>query len=137
MNETASAQPVAVPDVIGPRIGAAIIDIILLSILFIVMSMLFGDSESDDGSFSANLSGLPFIIYVLLSFAYYFGMEFKLGQTIGKKLTGIKVVSADGAAPTPGKIALRNVLRIVDGLPFLYLDRLHRDGVIEAEAAHR
>jgi uncharacterized RDD family membrane protein YckC len=122
MNETAPAQQVvAAPDVVGQRIGAAIVDMILLAILFVVMSMLFGQSESGDGSFSVNLSGAPFIIYVLLSFGYYMGMEFKLGQTVGKKLTGIKVVSTDGQVLTPGKVAIRNILRIVDGLPFLYL----------------
>jgi uncharacterized RDD family membrane protein YckC len=122
MNESIPSAPIAaVQDVTGPRIGAAVIDIIILAILFLVMSMLFGESESGDGGFSANLTGVPFLIYVVLSFLYYFGMEFKTGQTIGKMALKLKVATVDGQPLTPGKVAIRTVLRIVDGLPFLYL----------------
>jgi uncharacterized RDD family membrane protein YckC len=122
MNETAQVQPVApAQDVTGPRIGAAVIDLILMSLLFVVMGAAFGDSSSGDDGVSINLSGLPFIVYVLLVFGYYFLLEWKLGQTLGKKLVGIKVVTADGSVLTPGKSALRTVLRVIDGLPFFYL----------------
>lgn len=121
MNESIPSQPVvAVQDVTGARVGAAIIDMIIGGILFVVMSMIFGESESDDGSFSINLSGLPFIIYALLVLGYYFILEWKTGQTVGKMLLKIKVVSADGQPLTPGKIAVRTILRIVDGI-FFYL----------------
>ena len=36
-------------------------------------------------------------------------------------IMGLKVASLDGAAYGPGKAFVRNLLRIVDGLPFLYL----------------
>lgn len=122
MNETTSPQPTpAVQDVTGARIVAGIIDVILLAILFIVMSAIFGESESGDGGFSANLSGAPFLLYILLSFGYYFVMEWKLGQTVGKKLLNIKVASLDGQPLAPGQVALRTMLRIIDGLPFLYI----------------
>ncbi|MGE0057834.1 MAG: RDD family protein [Dehalococcoidia bacterium] len=119
MNETAPPQSaVVVQDVTGARVGAAIIDMILMGILFVVMSALFGQSESDDGSFSVNLSGLPFILYVLLVLGYYFVLEWKTGQTVGKMLLKIKVVSADGQPLTQGKVAVRTILRIIDGFLF-------------------
>lgn len=122
MNETSSpAAPIAAADnILGIRIVAGIIDVIVLAVLGGVMSALFGESEADGSSFSFNLSGLPFVIYVVLVFAYYFLMEKATGQTIGKKVMGIKVVSLDGAL-TPQKVAIRTILRIIDGLPFLYL----------------
>lgn len=123
-NTTATPSPPAA-DVTGPRIGAALIDLILLGIVFFVMAALFGDSTSsagDDGAgFSANLSGIPAIIYFLIVLSYYYGLELTQGQTIGKKLTKIKVVSVDNSALTPKQIGLRTACRIIDGLPFLYL----------------
>jgi uncharacterized RDD family membrane protein YckC len=126
MNEQTSAAAVAASqDVTGIRIVAGIIDAILLGVLFVIMSALFGDSDAssdDDGNgFSVSLSGLPFIIFLVLSFGYYFVLEaYNQGQTLGKKLMGIRVVPVEGVL-TPGKVAIRTILRIVDGLPFLYI----------------
>ena len=43
------------------------------------------------------------------------------GQTLGKKLLGIRVARLDGGTPTTGNIVLRTILRPIDGLPFAYL----------------
>jgi uncharacterized RDD family membrane protein YckC len=124
MNETpvaeVPARPVAVEDVTGQRIGAAIIDFVLLLVLGLVMALAVGDSESGNGGVNISLNGTPFVVYVLLCFAYFFALEsFVGGQTIGKKLAGIRVVSTDGAAANPGMIAVRTAFRVIDGLPFI------------------
>ena len=123
---TAPSSPAQ--DVTGARIGAAIIDIILLGVVFVVMAMLLGDfgsTENEDGSssgFSASLGTAGSIIYFIIVMGYYMGMEVQMaGQTIGKKVTGIKVVTATGQPYDWGKSFIRNILRIIDGLPFLYL----------------
>ena len=108
---------------LGKRVVAAIIDIVILAVVFFLMSAVFGDAESDtsDGaSFSANLDGLPALVYFLLVIGYYIAAEFYLGATPGKKAMGLKVVSDSGPL-TIGAVILRNVLRIVDGLPIFYL----------------
>lgn len=122
MNEEAAASPPPAPreNVTGSRIVAAFIDIILLGVVFAVLAALFGDTNSDDDGFSVNLSGAPGIIYFLIVFGYYLGLEAMYGQTLGKKVMGIKVVAIDGPL-TLGKVAIRTVLRLVDGLPALYL----------------
>lgn len=122
MNEEQAASPAPAPreNVTGIRIVAAIIDIILLGVIFGVMTALFGDTKSDDDGFTFNLSGGPGIIYFLIVLGYFLGLETMSGQTLGKKVVGIKVVAIDGPL-TLGKVAIRTVLRIVDGLPFLYL----------------
>jgi uncharacterized RDD family membrane protein YckC len=84
------------------------------------MTILFGDSDSDDGGVNFSLSGAPFLAYVVISFAYYFLMENAKGQTLGKMAMKIKVVSIDSTPLSPGKIAVRTLLRIVDGF-FFYL----------------
>lgn len=126
MNEQASSAPQAGDrDVTVERIVAAVIDLIILFVVFAVMSAIFGDSSSssgDDGaSFSLNLSGAPFILYLLIVLGYYFILELKTGQTVGKMLMKLRVVSVSGAPLTAQNIALRTVLRIVDYLPFFYL----------------
>ena len=118
MNESASTTPVAVREnLLGARIAAGIIDLVLLAILGVVFAVLFGDSSSDGGSFNLSLTGVPFLIYAVLCLLYYFAMEASTGQTVGKMAMRIKVVAAEGEL-TPGKVALRTILRVIDGFAF-------------------
>jgi uncharacterized RDD family membrane protein YckC len=126
MNEQSSAAAplTSSQDVTGIRIVAGIIDVILLGVVFVIMAALFGDSDANNGNdgsgFSVSLSGLPFIVFIVISFGYYFVLEaYNQGQTLGKKLMGIRVVAAEGVLD-PGKVAIRTALRIVDGF-LLYL----------------
>ena len=116
---TPPAAPAVTENILGVRIVAGFIDVIVLLVLGGIMSTLFGESEADGSSFSFNLSGVPFLVYVALCFAYYFVMENATGQTLGKKAMSIKVVAIEGKL-TPQKVAIRTILRVVDGLPFLY-----------------
>ncbi len=60
--------------------------------------------------------------FFLLPFAYLMSMEWlNRGQTIGKRLFGLRVVDAQGLKLRPAQIVLRNLLRAVDMLPLLYL----------------
>lgn len=43
------------------------------------------------------------------------------GRSVGKRLTGVRVVGEDGDAPSVGAAVLRNALRPVDSLPFGYV----------------
>jgi uncharacterized RDD family membrane protein YckC len=118
MNEMSGAAPVAASEnLLGSRIVAGLIDFVVIVIIGIVMTVLFGDTETDDGGFQFSLSGVPFIVYVILSLAYYFILENRRGQTLGKMVMGLKVISTAGPL-TPGKIAVRTILRLVDGFLF-------------------
>ncbi len=108
-------------DVLGRRISAALIDLVLLTVLFIVLGLTIGESSTEGGSASVNLSGAGTALYVALVLLYYFAFEAAIGQTIGKRLLGLRVVRVDGSRPSAAAIAVRTLLRIVDGLPFLYL----------------
>ncbi len=44
-----------------------------------------------------------------------------MGATLGKKVVKIKVVKEDGSACGIGPAFVRTLLRIIDGLPFLYI----------------
>ncbi len=107
--------------VTGRRVLATIVDGVLLTIVFIVLAMLFGQTSTSGASASASIGTLPTLLLTALSFAYYILMEGYMGQTVGKMIVGIKVVrEGSGEAPGLGKAAIRTVLRIVDGF-FAYL----------------
>ena len=103
-------------EVIGRRIGAALIDVLLMVALFLLLAFTIGDTETSDGEFTVELTGGPFVLYLLLNFGYYIVMEATSGQTLGKRLLGIRVLKDDGSPPGWGGSAVRNLLRVVDGL---------------------
>jgi uncharacterized RDD family membrane protein YckC len=108
-------------EVLGRRIGAAVIDLLLIVLLFFLVGLLFGQSYSGHGRAGVRLHGFSFAVWAILSLAYYLLTEIHSGQTIGKRLLGIAVVNQAGGTPTARAVALRTLLRIVDFLPFFYL----------------
>jgi len=61
------------------------------------------------------------VFYFLLYFGYYALFEIIWnGQTPGKRVIGIRVVKDSGRPLTPAESIGRNLMRIVDWLPFLY-----------------
>jgi uncharacterized RDD family membrane protein YckC len=61
------------------------------------------------------------LFYFLLYFGYYAMFEIMWnGQTPGKRKVGIRVIKDSGRPLTPAETIGRNLMRIVDWLPFLY-----------------
>ena len=68
----------------------------------------------------ANALGLG--LYFVISMGYGIVLEWRWrGQTLGKRLLGLRVVDAQGLRLQFPQIALRNLLRVLDMLPLLYL----------------
>ena len=106
-------------EVVGRRIGAGIIDLILVFlVLGIGLALLIGDTESGNGNASFKLEGADALIWVALALVYYGVAEAATGQTLGKRLLNVRVVGADGNAARPGQIVVRTLLRLVDGFAF-------------------
>ena len=104
---------------IGPRLVAQIVDSAVLLILFFLVGFVMS------GSFTFEYQGeaaYPFIaVYVVVAFSYYILLEGLTGATVGKRLLKLKVVREDGSACGIGPALVRNILRIIDELPFLYI----------------
>ena len=68
------------------------------------------------------LVGIGMLIWGLGSF-FYFGLSelFWRGQTPGKRMCQIRVVKADGFALDAGGVFMRNVFRVADHLPILWI----------------
>jgi uncharacterized RDD family membrane protein YckC len=97
------------------RLNAVVLDLILLG--FLSQALAGGLSGSAS---SATRAG----VFLALEFAYFFACELRSGQTVGKRVFHVRVTTASGAPATAGQIALRNVLRLVDALPFFYASGL-------------
>lgn len=123
MTTQAAPENLSAPrvNVIGRRVLATIVDLLLFSVLSFVLSSMAGTASGGGGSVSLSLDGAWALLFFVLVFGYYMVMEGRWGQTVGKMLLGIKVVRAGtDEAPGLGKAAIRTLLRFVDGL-FFYL----------------
>ena len=99
------------------RAVAAIVD----SIVFMILGYLFAGVAGTTSSSGFELSGAPFFLLMLISFLYYVGVEGTMGATPGKLVLGLRVVKTDGSRCDIPAALIRNLLRIIDALPFLYL----------------
>ena len=92
----------------GQRLGAFLIDIILLTVVSLVLVALFGETAA---------SGLNLLIG-LAYWGYFEGSP--SGQTIGKRALGIRVIDYRTGNPLGfGKALLRYLARILSTIPCL------------------
>ena len=106
-------------DVVGRRVGAALADFVVLFLLFLLLGVLLGNADSGDGTASVRLEGVDFLLWLVASLTYYGVLEAIDGQTLGKRLLGIRVVADDGQTKASGRqIAIRTLLRLIDGIAF-------------------
>ena len=109
--------------VAGPfrRLPAYLIDLVvrvgIAGISLIAMGLVFG---------LAGIGGVGFGAWLLLAFllTWFYGGVFETiwnGQTPGKRMMSIRVLSFDGQAINALQAVLRNVLRSADMLPLCYL----------------
>lgn len=59
---------------------------------------------------------------LLIYFLYHPVLEIAMrGRTPGKRIAGVRLVTREGDIPGVGALLLRNVFRVLDSLPFVYL----------------
>lgn len=105
-------------NLIWKRIFAFILDFVFLLLFFFPATFLYS------GKWLMMPEDHLWIIFdpicgffLVIIFLYFILMEAYLGYTVGKKILGIKVVNFKGRKIGLGKSAVRNLLRLVDGLP--------------------
>ena len=114
MNATAqaSAAPIKGPKLDNRRVLAAIVDLAIV-IAGTVVILFAADALSSDTS---DVRGALSAVMLGWALYYYFALESGDGQTVGKKLLKLRVVRADGRPAGMREIAVRTVLRVVDGV---------------------
>lgn len=121
MVESIPTTPNTGDQVLGRRIVAALLDILLLGIVFVLLGIITGGAHSGSSSASVTLGSGGTLVFFLIAGAYYFGCESTTGQTIGKRLAGIRVKNDDGTPASIRGVVIRTIVRLVDVLPLLYL----------------
>lgn len=101
------------------RLGAALIDGILLGITFSILGSLLvpilGEPSPDPDVFT-QADGNHLIFNTILGIIYYTLMHGKFGATIGKLSVGIQVIRADGEPISYGRSAARYFAEILSAL---------------------
>jgi uncharacterized RDD family membrane protein YckC len=105
---------------IGSRFLAQVVDCLVIFVALVAISILAG---ALGGIFSSPELGL--LVEVILGFvllAGYFLISEAAwnGQTLGKRSARLRVVGDHGEPVTIGQAIIRNLIRIVDFLPFFY-----------------
>lgn len=110
---------------IGDRFVAILIDSIILFLISLVFLFLIPIFSLGGFGFAFGLGFLvgPLVLLpFLLGLVYFSYFEGTTGQTPGKSMVGIKVVDETTQRPIDmGRALVRNILRIIDWLPFFYL----------------
>jgi len=109
---------------LGSRFLAALIDATIFTVALSLLAFLAWAIRSyltGDAMVSGATAGVVSGAAVLLGIAYHVYYEVaREGKTPGKSITGLRVISVDGGALSLEQSAVRNIMRIVDWLPFLY-----------------
>ena len=112
---------------LGSRSVAAIIDIVFQGIILGVLGIFAWLLERYSGVKFLDLSGkwlaalIGVVIFaVIYGYSFYFE-GFKDGQTPGKRTEGLRVVRDGGLPIDTTAAAIRNLVRLVDFLPFCYM----------------
>jgi uncharacterized RDD family membrane protein YckC len=83
-------------------------------ILFIAVKVMSVFAEDMAG-------GAAYLIMFLIAFGYSSVCELLFGgQTLGKRIVGIRVMDERGLRLLPGQVIVRNLLRVVDMFPVFY-----------------
>jgi uncharacterized RDD family membrane protein YckC len=104
---------------VGSRFVSALVDVMLQIVLLVGVSGVGAAA----GAFGSGYGAVVVFIASFLIFAAYDVLfeVFASGRTPGKRLNGLRVVRVDGSPVTFFTSAIRNVLRLVDILPGMYL----------------
>ena len=104
----------------GPitRLVAGLVDLVIVVALAVMATTGFGLLGMVSADFA---QGLGIVTTFGLQLVYPMGMEWLWrGQTLGKRMFGLRVVDAEGLRLQASQVVVRNLLRAVDLLPLFY-----------------
>ncbi len=106
------------------RFLALIIDFLIFCIIFFPITRIIKgvwimnatDHRWNGGLFVTDPLCIAFLIFMFLYFIFLEGLA---GATLGKLIIGLRVININGKKPGLLKSLIRNILRLIDGLPAL------------------
>ena len=113
------------------RLAALVVDVLVISLLDAIVNGTFGVTRVTGGVVPSMTSGsfasfttqttVDWFWLTLLWVAYYAVLEGLFGATVGKRVAGLRVTDLEGRRIGWQAAILRNIGRLLDALPFLYL----------------
>ena len=108
----------------GTRAYAFIIDWhirLLVALAWVLAGLLIGLIVG--AAFKKTTFPFLFVLPALLIYFFYHPVLELLmrGRTPGKRMAGARIVTLEGATPGTGALLMRNLFRLIDSLPVLYL----------------
>ncbi|HEY0426588.1 MAG TPA: RDD family protein [Pyrinomonadaceae bacterium] len=93
------------------RCGAILIDYIIL-VAAPVLSLIIGRLMEIEPNklLHSQVANSGWLIMILLALTNFVFLPLLVGQSIGKMLTGLRVVKKDGSSPTLGRLCLRHLI---------------------------
>jgi len=106
----------------GNRGFAALVDFILATLIFIGAFFIFTTFANAIGVQAASpYFGIAVLLTFAVAWSYFILFEWLgNGQTIGKRIFGLRVIADDGAPAGFIAVLVRNLVRVVDFLPGFY-----------------
>jgi uncharacterized RDD family membrane protein YckC len=105
----------------GPvsRMLALVVDLAVIAMLASVLKQILAPLIVFGQDFAGALN---IVGYFAMSLVYAAAAEWAWrGQTVGKRLLRLRVVDAGGLRLEPAQVIVRNLMRLIDALPALYL----------------
>jgi uncharacterized RDD family membrane protein YckC len=105
----------------GNRGFAAVLDFVIATVIALTAFLVLGLSSPRLGEAIFAATGLTLILALVLVWAYFILLEWLWnGQTFGKRVYGLRVITEDGSPAPFTAVLIRNLLRLVDFLPGFY-----------------
>ncbi len=96
------------------RCGGLILDYLLFVILpasFLLLSRVYGNDGP--GLLTSGLNDIGWVTGILVGFVSVILLPLATGRTIGKMVTGLRVISIDGSEPSVGRMLVRQLLALL------------------------
>jgi uncharacterized RDD family membrane protein YckC len=126
MSYSYSAKPVENSEIqlasLGNRIGAYIIDTLVVSVLIVIIMIPIVAVQYDYFTYDDSSVLVSSLLGILIFFGYFILLEGPLGKgrTVGKRALKLRVIKKDQSMISYGASFGRNVLRLIDGF-FFYI----------------
>lgn len=105
-NQAGGATGSGAPADLAPRLGARVIDAVILVILGGLLGLLLGFGFA------------WLVVQAVVVFGYFVLLDTTRGTTPGKQILGLRVTGPEGGSPTTGQAAAREGFVLLGAIPF-------------------
>jgi uncharacterized RDD family membrane protein YckC len=114
---------------LGSRFVAQLVDLILKTTIIVGLVLLLGLAAGDGGDTASQEdvstgAAVAFAVLFIFALTFFYDVLFETlgtGRTPGKRLMGLRVLRAGGQPVGLRASVVRNLLRLVDGIPLSYI----------------